>query len=191
MSKGHKTEIKPKKKQFEITCEISGWQYTEKSLYLASCLTGDARSLLGELDHDGRRYYNTLIEKLANRFGSVNRSEIYKTQLKFKVRNKGKTIPELAPAIKKLVRRAYPGLNKDVIEILAIDNFVDALTDSDIRLPVRELGPKTLAGAERTALRLESHKIADKHLSRLVGHIDTNGRQTYNEHQGESRPSRI
>ena len=80
-------------------------------------------------------------------------------------------------------------MNKDVIETLAIDNFVDALTDSAIRLRVRELGPKTLADAERTALRLESHKIADKHCSRLVGQIDTNGRQNYNEHQGESSDS--
>ena len=62
--------------QFEITSEINGWQYREKSLYLASCLTGDVRSLLSELDRDGQRDYKTLIEKLANRFGSVNRSEI-------------------------------------------------------------------------------------------------------------------
>ena len=27
--------------QFEITSEINGWQYREKSLYIASCLTGD------------------------------------------------------------------------------------------------------------------------------------------------------
>ena len=114
--------------KFEITCEINGWQYREKSLYLASCLTVDARSL-------------------------SNRSEIYRTQLKSKVKNKGESIPELAQAIKKLVRQAYTGVNKDVIETLAIDNFVDALTDSDIRLRVRQLGPKTLADAERTALR--------------------------------------
>ena len=120
----------------------------------------------------------------------MNRFEIYRTQLKSKVRNKGESIPELAQAIKKLVRQAYPGVNKDVIETLAIDNFVDALTDSDIRLRVRELSPKTLADAERrTALRLESHKIADKQRSRLVGQIDTNGRQNYNEHQGESSDS--
>ena len=175
--------------QFEITCEINGWQYREKSLYLASCLSGDARSVLSELDHDGRRDFNTLIEKLANRFGSVNRSEIYRTQLKSKVRNKGESIPELAQAIKKVVRQTYLGVNKDVIETMAIDNFVDPLTDSDIRLRVRELGPKTLADAERTALRLESHKIADKQRSRLVGQIDTNGRQIYNEHQGESSDS--
>lgn len=160
--------------QFEITSEINGWQYRDKSLYLANCLTGEARSLLSELDYLGRRDYKTLVEKLANRFGSVNRSEIFRTQLKSRSRNKGESIPELAQAIKKLVRQAYPGVNKDVIETLSIDQFVDALSDSDIRLRVREFGPKTLADAERTALRLESHKIADRQRSRLVGQIDSN-----------------
>ena len=32
--------------QFEITCENNAWKYNEKSLYLANCLTGEARSLL-------------------------------------------------------------------------------------------------------------------------------------------------
>ena len=172
--------------QFEITSEINGWQYREKSLYLASCLTGDGRSLLSELDHDGRRDYNTLIEKLTNRFGSVNRSEIYRTQLKSRSRNKGESIPELAQAIKKLVRQAYPGVNKDVIETLSIDNFIDALGDSDIRLRVRKIGPKTLADAERTALRLESHKIADRQRSRLVGQIESNSEKSNNAAQWES-----
>ncbi|MCG7879552.1 MAG: hypothetical protein N0C90_24955, partial [Candidatus Thiodiazotropha endolucinida] len=164
--------------QFEITCEINGWQYREKSLYLANCLTGEARSLLSELDHDGRRDYTILVDKLANRFGSVNRSEIFRTQLKSRLRNKGESIPELAQAVKKLVRQAYPGVNKDVIETLSLDNFIDALTDSDLRLRVRELGPKSLADAERIALRLESHKIADKQRMRLVGQLETDCQQS-------------
>ena len=98
--------------QYEITCEINGMQYKEKSLYLANCLTGEARSLLNELDHEGKCDFSTLVEKLRNRFGSVNKSEIYRTQLKSRRRNKGETIPELAQAIKKLVRQAYPGINK-------------------------------------------------------------------------------
>ena len=173
--------------QFEITCEINGWQYREKSLYLANCLTGDARSLLSELDHDGRRDFNILVEKLKNRFGSVNRSEIFRTQLKSRVRNKGETIPELAQSIKKLVRQAYPGVNKDVIETLSLDVFIDALTDSDIRLRVRELGPKTLAEVEKIALRLESHKIADKQRTRLVGQLDT-GCNEVRLNQSDSNP---
>ena len=80
-------------------------------------------------------------------------------------------------------------MNKDVIETVTIDNFIDALTDSDIRLRVRELGPKTLTDAERTALRLESHKIADKQRSRIVGQIDTSGKQNHNEKQVEASSS--
>ena len=174
--------------QFEVVSELNGWLYREKSLYLASCLTGDARSLFSELDYEGKRDYNTLVEKLAGRFGSENRSEIFRTQLKSRARNKGETIPELAQAIKKLVRQAYPGVGKDVIEILSIDHFIDALSDSDIRLRVREFCPKTLADAERTALRLESHKVADRQRSRLVGQIDSNPGQNKNETKWDSSP---
>ena len=41
--------------QYEIVCELNGWQYKEKSLYLANCLTVDARSLLNELDYEGKK----------------------------------------------------------------------------------------------------------------------------------------
>ena len=167
--------------QFEITCEINRWQYREKSLYLANCLTGEARSLLSELDPDGRRDYSTLVEKLTNRFGSVNRSEIFRTQLKSRVRNKGESIPQLAQAVKKLVRQAYPRVNKDVVETLSIDHFIGAMTDSEIRLRVREFGQKTLGDAERTALRLESHKIADRQRSLLVGQVEVDSKHDKNE----------
>ena len=36
--------------QFEVVSELNGLLYREKSLYLASCLTADARSLFSELD---------------------------------------------------------------------------------------------------------------------------------------------
>ena len=163
--------------QYEITCEINGWQYKEKSLYLANCLTGEARSLLNELDHEGKRDYSTLVEKLRNRFGSVNKSEIYRTQLKSRTRNKGETIPELAQAIKKLVRQAYPGVNKEVFETLSLDYFIDAITDSDLRLRLREAGPKSLEDAEQTAVRIEAYKIADKDPVWLVALILTKNKR--------------
>ena len=157
--------------QFEITCEINTWNYKEKSLYLANCLTGKARCLLNGLDHDGRRDYDTLVVKLRNRFGSVNQSEIYRSQLKSRTRNRAETIQELAQAIKKLVRQAYPGVNKEVVETLSLDNFIDALTDNDMRMRVRELNPKSLEEAEQACVRLEAYKIADKQQSRSVCRI--------------------
>ena len=64
-------------------------------------------------------------------------------------------------------------MNKDVIKTLFLDVFIGALTDSDIRLRVREFGPKTLAEVEKIAPRLEFHKIADTQRTRLVVQLDT------------------
>ena len=158
--------------QFELTCEINNWDYKEKSLYLANSLTGEARSVLNELDHAGRRDYKILVEKLTIRFGSKNKSEIYRSQLKTRVKTKTETIPQLATSVKKLVKQAYPGINQDAIEALSLDNFVDAMPDSDIRFRLRELGPKTMAEAEQIAVRMEAHKIADKQRSRTVARLD-------------------
>ena len=79
----------------------------------------------------------------------------------------------MAKAIKKLVRQAYPGVNKDVIETLSLDNFVDAITAADIRMRVREIGPKSLEEAQQIAVRIESFKFADKQRSLLVGRLDS------------------
>ena len=61
-----------------------------------------------------------------------------------------------------MTRRAYPKANSDLLELLAIDHFIDAIPDTDIRLRLREVGPKSIAEAERIAVRLDAHKTADR-----------------------------
>ena len=105
--------------QFEITTEINGWDYRAKSLYLANSLIGSARSLLNELTSEQRRDYSSLVQKLTARYGSENRAEVFRAQLKSRIKQKAETIPELAQAIMKLTRQAYPKAGLDVIEALA------------------------------------------------------------------------
>ena len=82
--------------QFEITSEINGWDYKSKSLYLANCLTGVARALLNELTAEQRRDYDSLVQKLTERYGSENRAEVFRSQLKSRVKGKGETTAQLA-----------------------------------------------------------------------------------------------
>ena len=131
--------------QFEITTEINGWDYRAKSLYLANSLIGSARSLLIELTSEQRRDYSSLVQKLTARYGSENRAEVFRAQLKSRIKQKAETIPELAQAIKKLTRQAYPKAGLDVIEALALDHFIDGLPEPEIRLRLREVGPKSLS----------------------------------------------
>ena len=158
--------------QFEITSEINGWDYKAKSLYLANSLTGAARALLNELDAEQRRDYKSLVQKLTERYGSENRAEVFRSQLKSRVKAKGESTAELAQAVRKLTRQAYPTVSLGVIEALSVDHFIDALPEAEIRLRLREVGPKTLAEAEKIAVRMEAHRIADKQRARLVCKID-------------------
>ena len=104
------------------------------------------------------------------RYGSENRAEVFRSQLKSRVKGKGETIPQLS--IRKLTRQSYPNVSLDVIEALSLDHFIGALSESEIRLRLREVGPKTLAEAEKIAVRFEAHRIADKQRLRLVGKVD-------------------
>lgn len=104
--------------------------------------------------------------------------KFFRSQLKSRTRGKGETIPELAQAIKKLTRQSYPKVSQDVIEALALDHFIDALTETEIRLRLREVGPKTLTEAEKIAVRMEAHRIADKQRTRLVGRVEQDNQNT-------------
>ena len=158
--------------QFEITSEINGWDYKSKSLYLANCLTGVARALLNELTAEQRRDYQSLVQKLTERYGSENIAEVFRSQLKSRVKGKGETTAQLAQAIRKLTRQAYPRVSLDVVEALAVDHFVDALHEAQIRLRLCEVGPSTLAEAEKIAVRMEANITADKQRTRFVGKVE-------------------
>ena len=109
---------------------------------LASSLSERARSILAELDDNKCRDFNNLVKALRNRYGLVNRSELFKAELQGKVRGRNETIPELLECIKKLARKAYTNIGPEVADSLAIDYFIDAIPESDIRLRLIEVGPK-------------------------------------------------
>lgn len=160
--------------QFEITSEINKWSYNEKSLYLANSLTGGARSLLTEMNERERRDFSGLVEKLKARYGHEHKAEVFRAQLKTRIRQRNESVPELAHAIRKMTRQAYPSASTDVIEALSLDNFIDALNDPDIRLRLREVAPKTLSEAEIIAVRMEAPRVADRQRSQVhvVGNVD-------------------
>ena len=143
--------------QFEILADLNCWNYETKSFYLAGSLKGDARTLLTELSSLQRRDYDSLVQILTLRFGSLNRAEIYKAK-----KRRDESISELAQSIKKLTRQAYPNAPASVTSTLARDHFIDALPDSDVRLRIRETQAKDIAEAEILALRLEAYRVADR-----------------------------
>lgn len=158
--------------QFNILAEINGWNYHMKSLYLAGSLTGSARALLNDMNIESRRDFNSLLVALNNRFGSENKAEIFRSKLQNRVRGKNETLPELAQSIKKMTRKAYPKAKADVTDVIALDYFIDAIVDAEIRLRLREVGPRDINEAEQIAVRLETFRLADRQRNKTVRTVD-------------------
>ena len=94
--------------QFELVAELNGWDGCTKAIYLAASLQGPARAILGDLDSSKRRDFSALIEALESRFGSKHQTEMYRAQLCCRTRKREETLPELAQAVQRLTRQAYP-----------------------------------------------------------------------------------
>ena len=103
----------------------------------------------------------SLVQKLTERYGSENKADVFRSQVKSRVKGKGETTAELAKSVRKLTRQAYPKVSLDVVEALAADHFIDALPETEIRLRLCEVGPTTLAEAEKIAVRMEAHRISN------------------------------
>ena len=150
------------KVQFELVAELNGWGELAKAVYLAASLRGSAQAVLGDLDDERRRNYSSLTAALGQRFGPENQTELFRVQLKNRLRRRDETLPELAQAIRRLARQAYPSANYQLQETLAKEHFIDALNDTDMRWRVFQSRPTSLEDAVRVAVELEAFQVADR-----------------------------
>ena len=157
--------------QFEIIADLNQWDYSTKSLQFASALTGQAVGILGELTPTNRRDFDSLVKALNTRFGCVERSELYRAKLKVLKQEKDQDISQLAQAVKKLTRQAYPNADQNMMEILSLDYFIDALPNSEMRLRIRESRPKNITEAETLAIRLNTYQLAESNQSKTVNAV--------------------
>ena len=148
---------------------MNGWSDAEKSAHLAISLRGAAATVLTNLHPSQRRSYEALTAALDSCFGVAHQTELNRSRLKARSRRREETLAELAEDVELLVRLAYPEAAESMVEVLAKDQFVDALPDEDMRLRIRQNKPATLRDALRLALELESYsQIASRQRTKLV-----------------------
>ena len=110
---------------------------------------------------------SALIEALESRYGSKHQTETYRAQLRCRTRKREETLPELAQAVQRLTRQAYPNAPTSLQDILARDHFIDALPESEVRWRIDQARPRSLRDALTTALEIEAFYVADRHRTRI------------------------
>ena len=146
--------------QFEIVARINDWDDCQKAAYLATSLKGPALAVLGNLAPEDRQNLDVLLVALKNRFGSSHQTELSRVKFKNRIKQKDESFPQMAEDIERLCRLAYPDAPPTLRDVLARDQFIDALPDEDTRLRIKQERPKTLRKALEAALELESFQIA-------------------------------
>ena len=146
---------------------MNRWSDAEKATHLAISLRGTAATVLTNLQPAQRQSYEALTAALNSRFGLTHQAELNRMRLKSRIRRREETLAELAQDVERLVRLAYPEAAESMVEVLAKDQFVDALPDEDMRLRIRQNKPAMLRDALRLALELESYQIASKQRSKF------------------------
>ena len=148
--------------QFELIAQLNGWTPRTWASYLAASLCGAAQAVLGDLDAPRRQDYGTLVASLNQRFGSENQTEMFRAILKTRIRKPNETLPELAQAIRRLVKQPYPTAPYELLESLACDHFVDALADFDTRWRIQQTRPQSIDQAVRVAVELDAFQEAER-----------------------------
>ncbi|CAG2238400.1 unnamed protein product [Mytilus edulis] len=149
------------KSHFEACSSINGWTDTEKGLYLAVSLRGQAQGVLGNLPTDKRQTFIELVRSLEERFSPANQTELYRTQLRERRQKASESLPELGQDIRRLANLSYPTAPNDVRETLAKEQFIDGLMSVDMRLRIKQARPADLNDAIRHAVELEAFNKAE------------------------------
>ena len=124
--------------------------------------------MLTNLPPEKRQDYGALTAALDSRFGLAHQTELNRMQLKARTHYREETLAELVEDIEHLVRIAYPEAAEAMVEVLAQDQFTDALPEEDMTLHICQSKPTSLRDVLQIALELESYQIASKQKIRCV-----------------------
>ena len=151
---------------FESVAEINGWNCKEMARFLGANLKGEALEVYTEIPSVAKSSFTVLVEALERRFGHAHQTPLFRAQLSMRKRGRNESLQQLAQAVKRLVNGAYPRLDVQARDDIAIENFRAALDDAEIQRAVFMAKPRSLAEAVTVAVEMESFQQAQTHHSR-------------------------
>ena len=124
-------------------------------------MRGQARGVLGDLSEDKKGNFESLVKALEERFPPPNQNELYRVQFRERRQRVSESLPELGKAIRLLINKAYPKAPGEVRETLAMEHFIDALSNNEMRIRIKQSRPQNLNTAVCLAVELETFYKAE------------------------------
>ncbi len=132
---------------FDMISEINKWEGSLKANYLCGALRGDALDAIRMLSAQDRCDYNTVVRKLRDELNTKQSEQAYRLKLRRRKRKDGESLLALSRDIRRLAVKAFPNAPNRVVEDIAVDHFVEALSDINLRLMIRRGKPSNITQA--------------------------------------------
>jgi len=145
--------------QLDTCAKYNGWDLEDKASHLRVSLKGNAAYIIDDENLEGASYQK-LIKRLKSRFGTEGQSSLYRSQMRTRKRAKEEPLQTLYHDINRIADLVYPRKSSIHSELVAIDAFINALGDSNMRMRIRDKEPKSLDHALHIALLAEANTEA-------------------------------
>ena len=117
--------------QFEVVAGMNQRNDDQKGNHLATSLKGSVLTVLGNLATDTRQGCKALVAVLKSRFRAAHQQELHRTKFKSRLRRREESLQELAEDIECLARLAYPFALEDMKDLLAKEQFIDTILETE------------------------------------------------------------
>ena len=150
------TSLREYLRHFDLCIALNGWTDAQAGGFLGVSLGGTARRMLEGINPYSPEGYAELRRRLVARYEPEHATAMYKAKLRSAERGDSQSVSEFADDVADLVRKAYPAMAPDTQEVLAKDKFIEALSDSELRLWVLHVQPESLNDAVSAAIEGET-----------------------------------
>ena len=143
---------------FESVADVNEWTDDAKKLkWLHVRLTGRAASAFKKFPAATKADYKLTTEALKKRFEPESRKELYLAEMQSRRKRRDEDWATLGEELKTLAEKAYPGLQDEAQEVLALNHYLAQLDNPQVSFGVRQKQPKTVDEAVQHTLELESY----------------------------------
>ena len=136
---------------------VNTWDDASKLLWLKVRLTGKAQVAFQRLPEATRGSFDAATKALKERFEPTTRRTRYQAELHTRRKKKSENWADLADDLRSLADKAYPDLEANARETLALTAYLAQLDDPQVSFGVKQKAPQTLDEAVAGTLELESY----------------------------------
>jgi hypothetical protein len=116
---------------FELFNSLNHWSDAEKVNFIGIRLKGAPRDVYRSLMEQEKSSYDRLKTALTERFEPLDRTEVFRTEFRWRVKREGERLLDFGMAIRSLASRAFPQMTLSQRNVLARDQFIEGIFVSD------------------------------------------------------------